>query len=326
MTLYQPLPPIPLVQPLVGTFIESTARLPVPENPPAGGGASWGGGVASPSYQPDPGAWPGAACLAGFESDASAAFSETVTISDKADTGGDCTIWKFDPFIVYEFIEAEQQSPDAQDRARPMVDNWLDAQFSAAVARAFYRGAPIDGLVVDIASQRNPIPRTQAVDLTSVMGTPTGVAPETVVANLLAAYYGCRFAGGAVLHIPPLILPYLVSKGLVAQVGSRYLGPGGVVVISDPGMPSASTLETIPGSSLTYGLDTAAGESWCFVTGPVECSYSDPVVMLDGMEQVYDVRQNRWVYVVERRAIFRWDPECCFAAAAFAPSPATSEA
>lgn len=346
MTLYQPLPPIRLEKPLVGSFLDSLPRLPVPERA-SGGGPEWGSGVTSPRYSGiDPGAWPGASCFAGFGDDWATLTGSELDLcvpEQKLNTaGGGCVIDKFDPFIVYHYFDASAingddtppgVNPESADRARSMVDNWLDAQFSAAVARAFYRGAPEDGLVVDGAN-RNPIPRTSAADLNAVMGSATPIHPDAAIANLLGSYYGCRLAGGAVLHVPPLILPYLIRNGIVSQVGTRYMGPGGVVVVSDPGQPSGPA-DSCDGDFDTYDPEylgttlatpVESGSAWCFVTGPVEVSYSEPKVMLDEAEQVYDVRLNRWLYVVERRAIFRWDPSCCFAVLACAESGSCGEA
>lgn len=335
MPLYHPLPAIPMEKPTAGTFLGSLPPLPVAED-------IWGGGVAAPSFSGvAPGAWPGSDCVATYESDWSDFLGETgpYVQEDKGSTFNDCETDTFDPFFVTQLIDADTVanggdnpsagvSDDQADRFRGYGDNWMDAQLSAGVARAFYRGAPTDGLVV-VDNQRNPIPRMRAVNLTAAMNTPAAVSPETAIANLLGAYYGCRLAGGAILHVPPLILPFLVSKGMVSRVGQRFYGPGGEVVVSDPGMPSGKAIYRdaedsfdLGGSLSAFGLSD--GEAYCFVTGGVEVSVGAPMPLSDA-ERFYDVRRNRWTYLVEQRAIFRWDPACCFASAAFVPSPGTGE-
>lgn len=332
--LYAPLPAIDLVKPLAGTFLGSLTPMPVGED-------VWRDGVALPSFVGnEPGGWPGAPCFSDYESDWATLLEDSAfVLDDKAQTFASCDNWVFDPFTIYHLLDSSLgggggTSPEQQDRFIGYAENWMDVQASAGIARAFYRGAPSDGLVVGAAG-RNPIPRTAAVDLTALMGTPAAVSPETAVANLLSAYYGCAFAGGAVLHVPPLILPFLISKGIVAQVGQRFLGPGGVVVVSDPGMPSnrelfsdGSTSDSVdfPGSSIGGNYDLAAeGQAWAFVTGGVYVATGAIQTPLTAAGQVFDVRQNRWLYVLEQRAIFAWDPECSFAVAVFAPSPAASE-
>lgn len=342
--LYQPLPAIPFEKPLAGTFLGSVPPLPVPQFPGPGGGPAWGGGVAVPSfYGVDPGGWPGAPCLSDYESDWAENYADEFTQDDKASTTTECQVNRFDPFIVYHLIDDATlgwgAAPEQQQRLIGHAQNWIDAQVSAGVAQAFYRGAPVDGIVtgavtLDDGGERNPIPRTFSTDLTLLMDTPATVHPTTAVANLLAAYYGCRQAGGAILHVPPLILPFLIAHGVVAQVGQRFLGPGGVVVISDPGMPSnrellfdgtTSDAVAYPGSAIGTQVDVGAGECWMFVTGPIQASVGELRVPLDSEAQIFGVRQNRWMYVVEQQAIFAWDPACCFATAVFAPSPGRDE-
>lgn len=345
--LYQPLPALPFEKPLAGTFLGSVPPLPVPQFPGSGGGPAWGGGVALPSFlDVDPGGWPGAPCVAEYEDRWIAVGEEAYEQPDKAITTTGAQLHTFDPFIVYHLLDdiaggcsGLSSTPDQQDRFEGYVRNWMDVQASAGVAQAFYRGAPADGLVTGESVgadgiYRNPTLRTYATDLTADMGTPASVHPVTAVANLLAAYYGCKQAGGAVLHVPPLILPFLIAHGVVAQVGQRFLGPGGVVVISDPGMPSgrdllfdgvASDSAAWPGSNIGTNFEIGDGECWMFVSGPVQASVGELREPLDGQAQVFDVRQNRWMYVLEQAAIFVWDPACAFAVATFAPSPGRDE-
>lgn len=340
--LYYPLPAIKATEPLAGTFLGSVDPLPVPET-------DWKSGVALPSFVGAvPGGWPGAPCLTDYEDDWSTVLGgerEAFVLGDKAQTYSDCENWIFDPFTIYHMLDTQGAvgisgassvgiSSDQEARFRGYLDNWMAVQSSAGVARAFYRGAPGDGLVIDPANMRNPIPRTNAIDLTAQMATPAAVSPETAFANLSAAYYGCALNGGAVMHVPPLILPFLISKGLVAQVGTRFLGPGGMVVISDPGMPSnrelfsdssASDSTSFPQNNIGLNYEVETGECWMFVTGGIRASVGPITAPLDGAAQIFDVRVNRWMYVLEQRAIFAWDPDCCFAAAVFAPSPTVGE-
>lgn len=336
--LYFPLSAIKATEPLAGTFLGSTDPLPIPET----GEGGWMSGVALPSFiGAEPGGWPGAPCQADYEDDWSTIFEETVTLTDKAQTFEACENYVFDPFTIFHMLDSNAAqgatnpgvSRDQEARFRGYLDNWMAVQSSAGVARAFYRGAPQDGLVVG-ATNRNPIPRTAAVDLTAAMGTPAAVSPETAFANLSAAYYDCSFGGGAVMHVPPLILPFLISKGLVAQVGTRFLGPRGMVVISDPGMPSnrelfsdgsGSDSTDYPANNIGLNYETTEGQCWMFITGGILASVGAVTAPLGDEGQIFDVRLNRWMYVLEQRAIFAWDPDCCFAAAVFAPSPGTTE-
>lgn len=328
MTLYRPLPAIPLRKPLAGTFLDSTDRMPIGES-------EWRSGVSLPSFTNiDPGAWPGASCLSSYESDWSDVNEQTTELDDKAQTTDDCSIVLFDPFIVYHMLDSVTgASPDQESRFRGYGANWIDVQLSAGIARAFYRGAPEDGIVVD-GDLRNPIPRVAATDLTAEMGTPASVHPELAISQLLAAYAACTFAGGAVLHVPPLVLPFLIAHGAVSQVGQRFLGPGGVVVISDPGMPSnrelfsdgsGSDSTAFGTNSIGANYETGDNEAWMFVTGPVFASAGELREPLSGPSEIFDIRRNRWVHLWEQPAIFMYDPACAFAVATFVPSPPFDE-
>lgn len=335
--LYYPLTAIKATEPLAGTFLGSVDSLPIPET----GEGGWMSGVALPSFVgAEPGGWPGAPCQADYESDWSDVLDGSFTLDGKAQTFSSCDNWVFDPFTIFHMLDSNAiaglntgVSDEQAARFRGYLDNWMAVQSSAGVARAFYRGAPQDGLVIG-ATGRNPIPRTNAVDLTAQMATPAAVSPETAFANLSAAYYGCALSGGAVMHVPPLILPFLISKGLVAQVGTRFLGPRGMVVISDPGMPSnrelfsdgaGSDSSDYPGNSIGATFETGDSECWMFITGGIMASVGAIMKPLGDEGQVFDVRLNRWMYVLEQRGIFAWDPDCCFAVATFAPSPSSGE-
>lgn len=290
----QPIQPILLVPPAAGSLLQSAGSFPA---------GDWQSGVAFEQREWFAQAWPD--CVPDWET----CTEETLT--DKpvgsSDVIPDCEQWAFDPFTVYTPISEISVQPDLAQRLGAQIRAMHDVLFSSVVAKVLagctdsVYGSMSGPLCIDTGV--NP---TLPSSDTSLAVT---VAPETALALLWAAYAAeMGTTGGAMLHVHPVVLPYLVSKALVAQVGQRYQGPGGLLVVADAGYDCLGATD----------LSTTA-----YITGPVEVAY-DAAKVVPGSE-LLDARLNQWAMLVEQRAIYRFDPRSVFSLTVVTPQPDSGE-
>lgn len=230
-----------------------------------------------------------------------------------------------DPFLVYTGIECEYVLTQGGDRIQQAAEELTDVHTAWAVARALWLG---EGLptVADDNYGLPPTLRRVATDI-SIGGVDGPL--DDVVAALLRAYEACTGgSGGAVLHIPSILITAALGGGdggarVAVQEGNIYRGPLGSVISPGPGYPHDSSTQGANG----YGPLVSAGppevyrgngydEAWVYVTGPIEYAVG-PVTSVGTVEERHaPFRMNKYVEVAERQAIVRFDPCCVFAALA----------
>lgn len=153
-----------------------------------------------------------------------------------------------------------------------------------------------------------------ASDNNAVVGT-AGDHPIAQLGALLEAYTQATMKGGATVHVEVTLLPRLLAMGVVKLVGDVYVGPGGSVVV-----PHSVLLG--PATDAAGAPDApAAGNSWMYVTGPVQYALGEARSLPEERAQRFYAfgRQNRWSVIVERQAIVRFNPSVVFAAEADIP-------
>jgi hypothetical protein len=136
----------------------------------------------------------------------------------------------------------------------------------------------------------------------------TSAEPVTLVEGLssLAEWYNyfTRAGGGAILHIPNALIPSLMSQQLVTVNGAQMIGPAGELVSRGPGY------------GFSYGPDgteTASGESWIYISGPIDLRLGTPLdpanpqSIAGPLEGTANPRRNENSVIRTRRAIFTFD-------------------
>lgn len=190
----------------------------------------------------------------------------------------------------------------------------------------------------------NPSLKTSAV----VLGNPVIAAdPISVIGRLFEARRKLSGSGTVLIHGPLVLVPYLVSQGLIKKVGGRYEGVGWIYV-TDEGYPSDAGTAVDGGTAgpLTdpddldggYYADVA-GEAWLYASGAIEYAWGPYVgkdtlgastpdgggapTDNDGRYSVltsWDGRTNRTYIQVEQTAFLRFDPCHILAARCYIPT------
>lgn len=162
------------------------------------------------------------------------------------------------------------------------------------------------------AGDANQLERDIANVNPTLMSTGTdigGVAPSHPVYSvgvLLSEYAACAQSGGAVLHVPIVLIPYLTNQGVLKMENGRLTGPLGTPVSPGPGYPG-------PGPWGPDGEAAPPGAVWVYVTGPIEYALTEPTLDPDTAQRRWDRRRNRYELWAERRGIVRFNPCCVFA-------------
>lgn len=294
-----PIAPILRVPPAAGSLLQSVSAVP----------GDWRSGVCFTSRAWANYGWPD--CVPDWEACNSVTLADKpvgsgFSADDSSGTTGDlrvgpaCELVCFDPFTVYTPVTEESVTPDDIGRLTSEARAAHEAMLSYAVAKVLAGGGPGagDGIVFGHAALHPFCIEDNDVDLETAAGAALDVAlnPKNALAALLH-WYGCteRSSGGAMLHAPLALLPGLIADGVVAQVGNRYIGPAGVVVVADAGYCDMSAA----------GADHAA-TGFLYISGPVEVSTGGPTV-INGAE-FEDARMNQWALLIEERVIYRFDP------------------
>jgi hypothetical protein len=290
-----PIAPLLPVAPDAGSLLQSVGAVP----------GEWRTGVAFESRDWVQFTWPD--CVPDWESCTEETLVEKPIGS--SDVFPECEQIGFDPFTIYTPVSEVSAQPDLARRLITEVGEVHATLLSATIAKVLTGQDTLHGV-----SSQLPFCTDENVNETldsaasTIAGGPR--APLTAFAMLLHAYaLEMGTTGGAMVHVPPVVLPFLIAHGIVAQVGHRFFGPGGSIIVADAGYAGISA------SPFTTAT------AW--ISGPVEVSVSGPVT-IPGSEFA-DARLNQWAYVVEERAIYRFEPRSVFAIGVSTPVPGTGE-
>lgn len=275
--LPQPIPGIRPVAPEVSLLTSGATQLPAGTDWHSG--VKWRGASCSPGHP-----WPGIC------PDADLVKAAAATIAPHA-------VRPFGFYVPYAcdwVTDAEQAGMDDDARAQ------LQAIQAWHISRELWAG-DANNLEAS-ADDTNETLMSSAVDLTVA----AAVDATFAVAELLSEYAGCTHAGGAVLHLPIVLIPHLTRLGMLQRVGDRLFGPLGVSVSPGPGYPG-------PGPWGPNGELANAGTVWAYVSGPIQYDLAAPSLDPDTMARRWDRRMNRYSMWAEQQAIVRFDPCCVFA-------------
>ena len=176
--------------------------------------------------------------------------------------------------------------------------------------REFWTGETVNSVVPNNPSLQLPFPGS--VFPTSHIGSSV-IDPVVGMGNLIQAYEDGTHEGGALVHAPAIVMPYLLAEKQITQQGDIYLGPCGTIVVPGPGYPvsGATGPKTLAAPT---GMTAAANQAWMFITGPVEKALTDIVIRPeDPAMRFFDPRTNLWRVWAERQAIYRFDPAAVWA-------------
>lgn len=154
------------------------------------------------------------------------------------------------------------------------------------------------------------------------------------VAQLLAHYeLATGGEGGALIHLPSTLSVYALGGGaggarLCWPEGTFYRGPLGSVFVPGPGYPLGSSVTGPdgygPGSgdnSTGHYAGNAPGESWVYVSGPVEYAVGAVEVVPENERDRTPPMTNLYEIWGQRPAIVRFDPCKVFATKVINPAP-----
>ena len=300
----QPIEHIPLVKPVPSLL---TSAFPLSDQ------VNWRSGIAwTPLCGHASHAW--ARCPGG-----DALKEEAVTMTAPVGT---------DPFTIYTPIKCEWVTTEGGDKLTAMATDLTEVHTAAQIAAALWMGTGLTN-DADTTYGAPPTLRRVATDV-SIGGVGAGAAAlDDVVAALLHAYTNCTGGmGGAVLHVPDILIPSALGGGdggarVAWPEGDVYRGPLGSLVSPGPGYPHDSSSQGANG----YGPLSSAGppevyrgngynEVWVYVSGPVEYAVTPIEPPNTDEERRTPFRMNTYEVIAERQAIVRFDPCCVFAARA----------
>lgn len=206
---------------------------------------------------------------------------------------------EFRPYEFYVPYACEWVTPEGRAEMRAEVLATIEAQTAWHVSRELWTGD------ADLLNVDQSTPNETLMSAADPLGV-EAVEPEAALALLIAEYTACSHVGGAVLHIPPVLLPNLQQKALITRVGNQLRGPMSTLVSPGPGYPG-------PGPWGPAGAVASPGRVWVYISGPVEVALAAPTVLPEDIASTFDRRTNRVELWAERRAIHRFDPCCVFA-------------
>lgn len=237
---------------------------------------------------------------------------------DKADQGTDTT---------YPFYPVGWYRPVGCDNTSANFDQWYTwaaEDVAAASAWAVERYVWSEASIAATVGARFTSPSLMTVAST-VSGTHN---PRDGIALLLQAYKACNRAGGqAVLHIPPDLAPYLLDRGVIAQAGSKMVGPTG----QDVAVGAGYNVRQGPYDSGADGTLETLPAVWIAISGPIfvglgtvfEAANPSGLtgVMIEGRA---NPRRNDQQVIAERRATFAFDTCCVYAVKVSIPDVAVA--
>ncbi len=230
---------------------------------------------------------PWARCVAAGEGD--------VYPEQEVEPLGDDDLPEFLPWTIQSTFTCTSLANYAE--ARKTAVETLKAKTPYAVTQELWTGAESGSVSL----------RDVATDISAEDAQPV----EDVLADLGANFEDCAGGVTPTFHMPSRVLPRLYDTGQVVRSGNRLLTPTGAVVIpGGPNVPGAYG----PGGSSGFA-ESAEGEVWAYVTGPVELEFSETWENGSGDPPAATfARLNRSELFVSRDAIFRF-PTCCVFAA-----------
>ena len=179
--------------------------------------------------------------------------------------------------------------------ARKSAVETLKAKTPYAVARELWTGA----------ESGSPSLQSTATDVSAASAQPA----EVVLSELSANFDECSGGAQPTFHVPSRLIYQLMGTQVVTRVGDRLMTPTGGIVIPGPGYPNTPG-EWGPNAS-PGPVESAEGEAFIYVTGPVELDFSETWESGSGEPPVASfARLNRSELFVQREAIFRF-PTCC---------------
>ncbi len=297
----QPIERIPLVAPTPSIL---TSARPLPN-------VEWGTGIA----------WTPTPCFG-----ASHNWERCQDGENEKEVSGAAAPVATEPFTIYTPVQCEWVTTEGGDRLTAIATELTEVHTARQIARALWMGEGLTD-VADATYGKPPTLRRSATDVSSALN---GVAPlDDVVAYLLYRYEACTGGnGGAVLHIPTVLIPGALGGGdggarVAWPEGSIYRGPLGSVISPGPGYPHDSSAQGANGygplvvdSNPEQYKGNGYNSSWIYISGPVEYAVTDVAAPNEDDERRTPLRYNRYEVIAEREAIVRFDPCCVFAALA----------
>lgn len=231
------------------------------------------------------------------------------------------------PFTVYTPFACEELTPESAAKFEDSLREIALARRAYMLARALWMGEGVPSSVTD-SEGTEVLPATLRDVATDVSVGGGADDIDDVFAQLLLAYEeATQGLGGQTLHVPSSIIPAILEANLIKLDGNRYVTAMGATVSPGPGYPSGPSetgengagpfTPTSPGPSYA-GNDL--GEAWVYITGPVEYSFDELVILPDEDERRMDRRTNRYEMWAVQHGVVRFDS--CSAFAALVASPA----
>ena len=206
---------------------------------------------------------------------------------------GDDDFPVFQPWSIYSSFTCTSLADWAE--ARKSAVETLKAKTPYRVARELWTGE----------QSGSPSLQSTGTDISDVDAQPA----QVVLSELGANFDECSGGAQPTFHVPSRLIYQLIEATVIVRSGDRLLTPTGGIVIPGPGYPNTPGAwgpDGSPGSA-----ESAEGEAWMYVTGPVELAFSETWEQGSGEPPVGTfARLNRSELFVEREAIYRF-PTCC---------------
>lgn len=240
-------------------------------------------------------------------------------VDDEKDSPSGIDLAAFFPFTGYVPAQCDwMQQENAQAEFDPEVMQQLEAASAWELSRELWTGETNAGGENASPSLQAPFPgETDEFDPTHVFSS--AASPRDAIANLIAAYADHTKVAGAVLHIPLVLMPHLLTENTLRLNGSVFELPGLAAVSPGPGYPDDGT--TGPKTQAhPAGAVAAAGQAWIYVTSPVETEMGpirrEPE---QAIASWFDRRTNQYYVLAEREMIYRFEPCAVWAALVTVP-------
>jgi len=217
---------------------------------------------------------------------------------------GDDDFPVFKPWSIFSSFHCTSLANYAE--ARKSAVETLKAKTPFNVARELWTGE----------ESGSPSLQSTATDVSGEAAAPV----EDVLDSLGAEFDDCSGGAQPTFHVPSRLIGQLLDRGRITRSGDRLLTPTGGIVVPGPGYPSTPGDWGPVGSS--GPAESAEGEVWVYVTGPVELAFSETWEQGSGdMPSGTFARRNESLLFVERDAIYRFPTCCVFASLALITVP-----